>query len=251
MVSSNRVKSLKWIMRKVREKGIKKFQPRKDSVNMADDQSQSPTGGECRDDTTIDYNASCHRDLSVPSYFSSSQQQQQQEIIDEVASSSSSRRDTSLRSLSTISKDMIRTFQTTVQGNTRSERMISSDSNSRLASSLTSITNTTSIIQPRLQKLASEGSSRIVQQIVGDRGIYSSHVRSWGSNVSAEISSFTSHKVVPLFRRHNTCPSSSEFEQHGNYRWADGISSMGGGGVSSGSSKKDVSFDYQLMKDNE
>jgi hypothetical protein len=235
----------------------KKFQPRKDSVNMADDQSQSPTGGECRDDATIDFNASCHRDLSVPSYYLSSQQQQhqqQQQEMDEVVSSSSSRRDTSLRTFGTISKDMIRTFQTTVQGNTRSERMISSDNNSRLASSLTSITNTTSIIiQPRLHKLASEGSSRIVQsvqQIVGDRGIYSSHVRSWGSNVSAEISSFTSHKVVPLFRRHTTCPSSSEFEQHGNYRWADGISSMGGG-VSSGSSKKDVSFDYQLMKDNE
>ena len=242
-------------MEKISEKvHSNKFQHRKDSNNMADDQSQSPTGGECRDDTTIDYNASCHRDLSVSSYLSSSSssQHQQQQEMDEA---SSSRRDTSLRSLGTISKDMIRTFQTTVQGNTRSERMISSDNNSRLASSLTSITNTTSIIiQPRLHKLASEGSSRIVQsvqQIVGDRGIYSSHVRSWGSNVSAEISSFTSHKVVPLFRRHNTCPSSSEFEQHGNYRWADGISSMGGGGVSSGSSKKDVSFDYQLMKDNE
>jgi hypothetical protein len=231
---------------------------------MADDRSQSPTGGECRDDTTIDYNASCHRDLSVPSYYSSSSQHQhqQQEIMDEAVSSSSSRRDASLRSLGAISKDMIRTFQTTVQGNPRSERMISdsNDSNSRLASSLTSITATTSsIIQPRLHKLASEGSSRIVhsvQQLVGDRGLYSSHVRSWGSNVSAEISSFTSHKVVPLFRRHNTCPSSSEFDDHqhhGNYRWADGISSMGVGCGSSsiGSSKKDVSFDYQLMKDNE
>jgi len=229
-----------------------------------DDRSQSPTGGERRDDTTIDYNASCHRDLSVPSYYlsSSQHQHQQQEIMDEVVSSSSSRRDTSLRSLGTISKDMIRTFQTTVQGNPRSERMISdsNDSNSRLASSLTSITaSTSSIIQPRLHKLASEGSSRIVhsvQQLVGDRGIYSSHVRSWGSNVSAEISSFTSHKVVPLFRRHNTRPSSSEFDDHqhhGNYRWADGISSMGVGCGSSsgGSSKKDVSFDYQLMKDNE
>lgn len=217
---------------------------------MADDKSLSPTGGECRDDTTVDYNASCHRDLSVPSYYSSSsqhQQQQQQEIMDEVVSSSS-RRDTSLRSLGTISKDMIRTFQTTVHGNPRNERMISDsiDRNSRLASSLSSITNTTRIVQSVQQLVASTGA---------DRGIYSSHVRSWGSTVSAEISSFTSQKVVPLFRRQNTCPSSSEFDHqhHGNYRWADGISSMGGacGSNNGGSSKKHVSFDYQLMKDNE
>ena len=170
------------------------------------------------------------------------------------------------RSIGTISKDMIRTFQTTVQGNPRSERMLPGNEAS-------------SAIQPRLQKFSSDGSriAQSVQQLaifdgvsgklsmvndklgsmmrmprlglgsfkfqnatstgLRDRGIYSTQsVRAWGSTVSAEISCFTSQKVVQLFRRQNTYPS------------AGNVHNSATGGLKG---PKDVSFDYQLMKDNE
>lgn len=160
------------------------------------------------------------------------------------------------RSIGAISKDMIRTFQTTIQKNGRSQQMMTDNAPA------------SAYIKPPLQKFASEG-SRIVtsmQQsaIVGgvadglssvndrlgmirrastsistinrnssDRGIYSSQPKSsWGSSVSAEISSFTTQKVVPFFRRSNTFP----------------------GGIVGQPKVHDsevVSFDYQLMKDTE
>jgi hypothetical protein len=166
------------------------------------------------------------------------------------------------RSIGAISKDMIRNFQTTIQGNPRAEQMIHKNESASMA------------IQPSLQKFSSDGSriGQSLQQLVildgvsgklsmvndrlgsmmrrssstfqnsastclRDRGIYSSQsVRAWGSTVSAEISSFTSQKVVPLFRRQNTYPSAGNANH----------SSLGGVKGS-----KDVSFDYQLMKDNE
>jgi hypothetical protein len=166
------------------------------------------------------------------------------------------------RSICAVSKDMIRTFQTTIQSNPRSEQMIPQSESASTA------------IQPSLHRLSSEGIriAQSVQQLaildgvsgklsmvndkfgsmmrrstctfqnststsLRDRGIYSSQsVRAWGSTVSAEISSFTSQKVVPLFRRQNTYPSAGNMNH----------SFMGGTKVA-----KDVSFDYQLMKDNE
>jgi len=179
------------------------------------------------------------------------------------------------RSIRSISKDMIRTFQTTIQNNSRSQILMPEDA---------PVSRT---LQPRLQKLASE-TRRIVQSVqqsaivegvsdtfvnvndrLGsmlmrskptgachnninnatsyassssntnynniDRGIYSSQsMRSWGSTVTAEISTFTSQKVVPLFKRHNTYPFST-------------TTAAGAGNQK----EHAVSFDYQLMKDNE
>ena len=195
---------------------------------------------------------SCHRDTMDPMVSSVS--------VPIYNSTDADMTNPGQRSIGDISKDMIRTFQTTVQGNPRSERMVPGNE----ASSAT---------QPRLQKFSSEGSriAQSVQQLaifdgvsgklsmvndklgsmmrmssstfqnnastgLRDRGIYSSQsVRAWGSTVSAEISCFTSQKVVPLFRRQNTYPS------------------LGNSHLSTGGLKgsKDVSFDYQLMKDNE
>ena len=163
------------------------------------------------------------------------------------------------RSIGAFGKDMMRTFQTTIQRNGRSQQMMPENSTAPAS------------IQPSLQRMASE-SSRIVtsmQQsaIVGsvssglssvndklgeirrasvstfsmnssERGIYSSEsATSWGRTVSAEISTFATQKVKPMFRRSNTCPS--------------GVVGIGGIGPSKVHDNKVVSFDYILMKDNE
>ena len=169
---------------------------------------------------------------------------------------------TSIRS---ISKDMIRTFQSTIQNNSRSHTFMPENA------------PVSPMLQPRLQKLACD-TRRIVQSVhqnaivegvsdtfanvndrLGsmlwmrskstgataslssssstttattniDRGIYSSQsMRSWGCTVTAEISTFTSQKLVPLFQRQNTYPFTSSNQKE----------------------KQHVSFDYQLMKDNE
>ncbi|KAL7547662.1 hypothetical protein ACHAWF_014783 [Thalassiosira exigua] len=151
------------------------------------------------------------------------------------------------RSIKAISKGFVRTFQTVVQKNVRSQQMLPGNAPAPMLS-----------VQAPLQKMTSEG-SRIAMQSsaildgVGDRlsmlrrskssfsmtrnneerGIYSSEsMKSWGRGVSAEISTFTSEKVVPFFRRSNTSPFpvGSSTKIH---------------------STKEVSFDYQLMKDNE
>mmetsp|Transcript_25381 Transcript_25381/g.61024 ORF Transcript_25381/g.61024 Transcript_25381/m.61024 type:complete len:212 (-) Transcript_25381:226-861(-) len=161
-----------------------------------------------------------------------------------------------------ISKDVIRTFQTTIQNNGRSHQMMPQNA------------PVSHIIKPPLQKVASEGSRIVhsmqnmavmggvseklssvngkigsmlrrssmgpnfpVTQNSSDRGIYSSEsMRSWGSSVSAEISSFTTRKVVPIFKRQNTYPyvGSENDSRKSNMKGAN-----------------EVSFDYQLMKDNE
>lgn len=175
-------------------------------------------------------------------------------------SSGGNRNSSSARSIRSISKDIIRTFQTTIQNNSRSQIFMPENA------------PVSPMLQPRLQKLASE-TRRIVQSVqhnaivegvsdtlvnvndrLGllmrskstgsvattttnnhsniDRGIYSSQsMRSWGSTVTAEISTFTSQKVVPLFQRQNTYPFAT-----------------GGAG---NPKEHNVSFDYQLMKDNE
>lgn len=155
------------------------------------------------------------------------------------------------RSIGAISKDVFRTFQTTVQKNGRSQQMMPEHA------------PVSAYVQPGLQKIASGGSriarsvqkSAIVDNVSSgfssvndrlgamlsrsksdsyDRGIYSSgSMSSWGSNVSAEISTFTTKKVVPFFRRSNSCPV---------------VPGENGGGQHGA---KVVSFDYQLMKDNE
>lgn len=203
------------------------------------------------DDITEQRENSCHRDtmdpmvsVSVPTY-----QSKEPDITNHEQ-----------RSIGAISKEMIRTFQTTVQGNPHSELMVPGNEAS-------------SAIQPRLHKFSSEGSriAQSVQQLaifdgvsdklsmvndklgsmmrmscctfqnhtssgLRDRGIYSSqNVRAWGSTVSSEISCFASQKVVPLFRRQNTYPSS-------------GNAHLSTGGLKGST---EVSFDYQLMKDNE
>jgi hypothetical protein len=203
-----------------------------------------------RDDAMEQRDDTCSRDttdpVAVPTYHS-----EEAEIANP-----------GKRSIGTISKDMIRTFQTTIQGNPNTEQIIPDKESASMA------------IYPRLQKFSSEGSriGQSLQQLaildgvsgklsmvndrlgsmmrrssctfhnststgLRDRGIYSSQsVRAWGSTVSAEISSFTSQKMVPLFRRQNTYPSAGN-ANHSSLGETKGA--------------KHVSFDYQLMKDNE
>lgn len=206
---------------------------------MSDHQYSGYNEEQRRDDGT------CERDTSSPSSssISVSYGSQEDHFIGEVGR----------RSITSISKDVIRTVQTTMQGNNRSNHMM--PQNSIVPQS----------IQPKFQKLASEGSrlahsvhcsaqnvndklgnmlrrssSPSASNLESDRGIYASQsARQWGSNVSAEISTFTTQKVVPFFKRQNTYPPTS-----GGY---SGYSGWHG----SGSTKGDVSFDYVLMKDNE
>ena len=193
----------------------------------------------------------CERDTSNPSSSSISASYGSQE--DHKITSGEVGR----RSITSISKDVIRTFQTTMQGNNRSNHMM--PQNSIVPQS----------IQPKFQKLASEGSrlahsvqhsaqnvndklgnmlrrssSPSASSLEGDRGIYASQsARQWGSNVSAEISTFATQKVVPLFKRQNTYPPTS-----GGYSGYSGWHQSGSGSTKG---SKDVSFDYVLMKDNE
>lgn len=221
--------------------------------------------------------SSCRRDMSATT--SADELYRDVRDADDFSSNSTSGRSSNRHSISAISKGMIRTFQTTIQNNSRSQFLM--PENAPISPS----------IQPRLQKLASEG-QRIVKSVqqhaildsvsdklvtvndrlgsilllrsnsVGhnnnninnsfkswsssssssssvpncgstDRGIYSSQsMRSWGSTVSAEITTFASQKMVPLFRRQNTYPFATGEGNHGN-------------------KENVVSFDYQLMKDNE
>lgn len=206
-------------------------------------------------------------------------EQQRDDASCRVVPSYSSREDTlasspGRRSIGAYGKDMIRTFQTTIQSNSRSHQMMPENGPA------------SPYLQPRLQKMASEGSriaesmrhSAIVDGVndklsnvndklssvngkIGsmlrrshsdsagalyndtgsssDRGIYSSQPAvgaSWGRPVLAEISSFTTQKMAPLFRRQNSYPfvGNGNHSSHGNTKGT-----------------KEVSFDYQLMKDSE
>jgi hypothetical protein len=233
-----------------------------DSDNVDEERNDSScrrdsTGASAGDDDSS-YQLRVDADVAIDTRSSS--------IVNSISSST--------RSIRSLSKDMIRTFQTTIQNNSRSQILIPDDA---------PVSRT---LQPRLQKLASE-TRRIVQSVqqsaivegvsdtfvnvndrLGsmlmrskstgacpsntdsatpyasspsntncnniDRGIYSSQsMRSWGSTISAEINTFTSQKVVPLFKRQNTYPFSTTAGGAGNQK------------------EHAVSFDYQLMKDNE
>ena len=81
-----------------------------------------------------------------------------------------------------------------------------------------------------------------------ERGIFTSQSDAWGriQNAGAEISSFTSTKVAPLFRRRSTTDAHvaerSYMQGFGSHSLS--LSSSVGG-------KKEVSFDYQLFQDQE
>ncbi len=217
--------------------------------------------------------SSCHRDTSDAIGASSAEDSshQYQLRVDGACanppsycsgdnSSSTCRSISTSKSIRSISKDMIRNFQSTIQNNSRSHLLMPENA------------PVSPMFHPRLQKLASE-TRRIVHSVqqnaivegvsdtfvnvndrLGsmllmrskstgatassssttttntDRGIYSSQsMRSWGCTVTAEISTFTSQKVVPLFKRQNTYPFTMGTQKE----------------------QQLVSFDYQLMNDKE
>jgi len=149
------------------------------------------------------------------------------------------------RSIRAISKGMIRTFQTTVQKNGRSNVLVLDNAPvstvsrpplQRIASH-TGITDSGnggfSSVNDKLSRMYSRPRSDF-PKANSDRGIYSSRaMRSWGSTVSAEMSTFATIRVMPLFRRQNTDPAVSI------------------GSLSEGRNDNEISFDYQLMKDGE
>ncbi len=93
-----------------------------------------------RDDTMEQRDDTCSRDTTdpvvVPTYHS-----------DEADNANPGK-----KSIGAISKDMIRTFQTTIQGNPSTEQMITGNESASM------------VIHPRLQKFSSEG-SRIGQSL--------------------------------------------------------------------------------------
>lgn len=81
-----------------------------------------------------------------------------------------------------------------------------------------------------------------------ERGIFTSQSDAWGSiqNAGAGISTFTSTKVAPLFRRKSTTDAHVSERSY--------MSGFGSHSLSLSSSlggKKEVSFDYQLFQDKE
>lgn len=162
-----------------------------------------------------------------------------EERRDDTSSSCSSGRDGAIenpgrRSIGSISKDMIRTA---TQAMPPQVQRIASEGSARIAKSMQHSAILTDVGN-RLSNLRRSSSSFSMNSNSSDRGIYASEsMRSWGSTVSAEISTFATQKVVPIFRRSNTDPMPSSSDGSGNH--------------SSVRNAKEVSFDYQLMKDNE
>lgn len=101
-------------------------------------------------------------------------------------------------------------------------------------------------VNDKLSMLRQSASNFSVNRSASERGIYSTQsVSTWGSTVSAEISTFATQKVKPLFTRSNTCPADVG-TGYGSHSHMPGI-----GSHSRVKSAREVSFDYQLMKDNE
>ena len=177
-----------------------------------------------------------------------------EERRDDTSSSCSSGRDGAIenpgrRSIVSISKDMIRTAaqEEARRGGSPQSRFfqamppqvqrIASEGSARIAKSMQHSAILTDVGN-RLSNLRRSSSSFSMNSNSSDRGIYASEsMRSWGGTVSAEISTFATQKVVPIFRRSNTDPMPSSSDGSGNH--------------SSVRNAKEVSFDYQLMKDNE
>ena len=183
-------------------------------------------------------------------------------------------------SFGNMSKGMIRTFQTTVQNNTRSEQMMPESSPispklqsrlSRAAMETTRIANAVhhlAIVDGVSDKLSSVndklgsvmrsgtaslssftsraggGDTKLYNTSCSDSGssgrdsIYNTPPRTRGSTVSAsEVVNTSAQKVMNVFKRQNTYPV------FGNGHAENTDNNIKGA--------KDVSFDYQLMKDNE
>ena len=85
-----------------------------------------------------------------------------------------------------------------------------------------------------------------VNRSSSERGIFTSQSDAWGSiqNAGAEISTFTSTKVAPLFRRKSTTDAHFAGKSYMPGFGSRSLSSSIGG-------KKEVSFDYQLFQDKE
>ena len=180
-----------------------------------------------------------------------------------------------------MSKGMIRTFQSTVQNNTRSEQMMPESSpispqfqsrlsraameTSRLANAVQhsaivdGVSDKLSSVNDKLGSVMRSGTaslSSFTSRASGggetklyntscsdssgtDRGIYNTPPRTWGSNVSAsEVVNTSAQKVMNVFKRQNTYPVFGD----GHAENTDSNNMKGA---------KEVSFDYQLMKDNE
>lgn len=196
------------------------------SGNNHDEQrDQAPTG---RGGDTF----SCSGAISViaPSYGTREQQQIQS---------------TGRRSISAMSKDMARTLQSSIQNNTgsidmqpRLQKLASVAQSVQHSAIVDNVNSGFSSVNNKLNSMIrrsnSMSSASLTTSSDRDRGIYAhgGSARAWGSAMSAEISTFTTKKVVPFLRRQNTCPE--------NYT---GMGNMKG--------TKEISFDYQLMKDNE
>jgi len=183
-------------------------------------------------------------------------------------------------SFGNMSKGMIRTFQNTVQNNARSEQMMPESSpispqfqsrlsraameTSRLANAVQhsaivdGVSDKLSSVNDKLGSVMRSGTASLssftsraaaggdttklyntsCSDSGSDRGIYNTPPRTWGSTVSAsEVVNTSAQKVMKVFKRQNTYPVFGD----GHAENTD--SNMKG--------TKEVSFDYQLMKDNE
>ena len=139
------------------------------------------------------------------------------------------------RSIGSISKDVIRTVQNTTIFDGVNSKLYGP--NGRLAG----VNDRIASVNSKISEMCKSTSNNFtVNRRHSDRGIYSAEsTRSWGGKVSAEISTLTTKKVMPIFRRQNTCPT----EVNGYGRHSDGVGRTG--------KKEVVSFDYQLMNDTE
>lgn len=158
------------------------------------------------------------------------------------------------RSVRAMSKGVIRTFQTTVQNNAASQQMLRGNAPvftvdppplqhmasewNRIAQSVEHTVRAESVgggfssVNHKLSRMYGHSQSRSARpEDASDRGNHASRIRrSWGRTVSAEMSTFATHRVRPLFRRQNTDPTVE----------SDSLSE-----------ETEVSFDYQLMIDGE
>ena len=181
-------------------------------------------------------------------------------------------------SFGNMSKGMIRTFQTTVQNNTRSEQMMPENSpvspkfqsrlsraameTSRIANAVQhsaivdGVSDKLSSVNDKLGSVMRSGSASLssftsragggetklyntsCSDSGSDRGIYNTPPRTWGSAVSAsEVVNTSAQKVMKVFKRQNTYPVFGDGHAENTDNNMKGV--------------KEVSFDYQLMKDNE
>ncbi|KAL9187737.1 hypothetical protein ACHAXT_006115 [Thalassiosira profunda] len=117
------------------------------------------------------------------------------------------------------------------------DRAVFASVNERLGKSalVDNVSSGFSNVNDRLSNMLARSNSSASMTHSSDRGIYGSggSMRSWGNSVSAEINTFTTQKVVPFFRRSNSCPVPGEYA----------------GSHAAERSPKEASFDYQLMTD--